>query len=564
LTVPADQINYEGDTVTLSVSASDSSSGTVRYSAIGLPVGLSINTGTGAISGTIAVGAAASSPYSVLVTASDGTYSISQTFAWYVLSPISIIDPGEQFFSEGDTVSSQIEVIYSGSGTLTYSAVDDLPDGLWINSATGFISGTISGSTAALGEIFSVIRVTDGTTTAFQTILWNLTGLLVGQAKDLHLDTVVLDSWTEWATGDKITRGNLNSQINNYVTNIRREKSAALAVLKLYVLQKGGDETTVGSYADVFGTVDPKIGLTKKNLEQFATLRGGKGAPALVKRAQALDALFLDYVKYAESLKTPVAATSVKGLVLGSTTTSKDMAESIQQGIIGDCSFLAALINYVRATSPDDVVKRFKLLAPDKNGRQNFQVKLYDERGAEKWIDVQEPTYAERIIYGHGSIDTIWVALFEAAYVKMRLQEDPKFLNNPRLLDGGYLEQPVEADNIKSAISRLTGSRRSDFRAIQGFKDKEWALVLPTTTKPAVVSACTPKTLPREALAEGIVPYHAYAVISYDMDKGIVILRNPHNRPSVKGGAEVRLTLAQFRAWFVTLASDKTLSLGGN
>ncbi len=57
-------------------------SGTLKYSAIGLPGGLKINPSTGAITGTLAAGDAGDGPYSVTVLAQDGTYSTSQTFNW--------------------------------------------------------------------------------------------------------------------------------------------------------------------------------------------------------------------------------------------------------------------------------------------------------------------------------------------------------------------------------------------------------------------------------------------------------------------------------------------------
>ena len=91
LTVPADQTNNEGDTVSLSLSATDSISGaTLRYAAQGLPTGLVISPTSGAITGTIAPGASANGPYSVTIEAEDGTYTNTQTFTWNVNSPVSL------------------------------------------------------------------------------------------------------------------------------------------------------------------------------------------------------------------------------------------------------------------------------------------------------------------------------------------------------------------------------------------------------------------------------------------------------------------------------------------
>jgi hypothetical protein len=56
-----DQTTTEGTTIaTLSISASDTSDGTLVFSGTGLPTGLKVNSSTGAITGTVAAGAGAS------------------------------------------------------------------------------------------------------------------------------------------------------------------------------------------------------------------------------------------------------------------------------------------------------------------------------------------------------------------------------------------------------------------------------------------------------------------------------------------------------------------------
>ena len=174
IVLPPDQTNIEGDTVSLSVSASDSSMGTLKYSAAGLPAGLKINTGTGAITGTVAAGDAETGLYAVTVTASDGTYRSSTTFNWTINCPVTIADPDDtQVFDQGDTVSVQVEA--SGSGTLfTYIAYVGCRLAFSMNSSTGLISGTISSSTDSAGVFESLIGVTNGTSIAYQPITWTI------------------------------------------------------------------------------------------------------------------------------------------------------------------------------------------------------------------------------------------------------------------------------------------------------------------------------------------------------------------------------------------------------
>jgi cyclophilin family peptidyl-prolyl cis-trans isomerase len=82
---PGPETNNEGDSVNLTVAGSGGTSA-LRYSATGLPSGLTINSSSGLISGTIDTGAADSSPYTTIVTATDGTNSASQTFNWTVFT----------------------------------------------------------------------------------------------------------------------------------------------------------------------------------------------------------------------------------------------------------------------------------------------------------------------------------------------------------------------------------------------------------------------------------------------------------------------------------------------
>ena len=101
---PGDRCNNDGDTVSLSVTTSYHGSGTLSYSATGLPPGLSINSSTGQMTGSIAATADMNSPYSVLVTASDGMASSSQSFTWAV-SAINLVSPSDRTNNDGDAVN---------------------------------------------------------------------------------------------------------------------------------------------------------------------------------------------------------------------------------------------------------------------------------------------------------------------------------------------------------------------------------------------------------------------------------------------------------------------------
>ena len=71
-----------GTPIALQLSASDADGDALTYSASGLPAGLSIDSGTGLITGSLA--ATPDGSYQVTVTASDGHLAQSQTFIWTV------------------------------------------------------------------------------------------------------------------------------------------------------------------------------------------------------------------------------------------------------------------------------------------------------------------------------------------------------------------------------------------------------------------------------------------------------------------------------------------------
>ena len=85
LTDPGDQSDAEGDAVNLAAQAADPDGDTLTYTVEGLPDGLSLNSATGAITGTLATGSAGGSPYAVTLTVADGRGgSDAETFSWSV------------------------------------------------------------------------------------------------------------------------------------------------------------------------------------------------------------------------------------------------------------------------------------------------------------------------------------------------------------------------------------------------------------------------------------------------------------------------------------------------
>jgi Bacterial Ig domain/Putative Ig domain len=82
LTQPANQVSMVGTAVSLALSATDPDGTPVTYQASGLPSGLTVNTTTGVIAGTLAANSVGI--YTVTATASDGSLTASRTFTWSV------------------------------------------------------------------------------------------------------------------------------------------------------------------------------------------------------------------------------------------------------------------------------------------------------------------------------------------------------------------------------------------------------------------------------------------------------------------------------------------------
>src|SRR6266480_1660122 len=105
LTDPGDQIDASGFSVSLQLVATGVP---VSYTATNLPGGLSINSSTGRISGTISAGAAASSPYLVSASVSNAAGNKSSVqFTWTVgtnAAP-SLTNPGSRTSAQNATVS---------------------------------------------------------------------------------------------------------------------------------------------------------------------------------------------------------------------------------------------------------------------------------------------------------------------------------------------------------------------------------------------------------------------------------------------------------------------------
>ena len=357
------------------------------------------------------------------------------------------------------------------------------------------------------------------------------------------------NNFREWRTGDAVTLNQVNKEIDN--AKLGTSKADAIVCLKVWVFQDVQDTSKLASYADVFDIKDQKAGITLANLKYFQTLLTGDPMGqngAMVKKAKNLEAIYLGYMQQRQGV--PLA--SSVDLIFGESRPTSDLANTIQQGILGDCSFVSALINYTRSVTLETLKVRIKPL-PQEGERRAWNVEMYDAKGKPTWVKVLEPTPAQFILYTHATDGSAWVTLFSLASMEMRIRQNPKAIQEMSLVNGSYYEQAATGELLSQASIRLTG--KGKMRWLKDFKPDNSNLI-PILDKATsqVVTVSSIKNLPKEATDKHIFPTHAYAVLSYR--DGIVTLRNPNNNNQVLGGRNVSVTLAELHDWFECICSQ--------
>ena len=175
---PGNQTGNLGSNASLQINAADAEGGALTYSACDLPPGLSINPSTGFISGTISPTASTDIPYDVNVFITDPAgNSAAVAFQWKLAdnAPPALANPGDQTNAEGDAVSLQLAAGDVDGDALTYSA-SGLPPGLFIEPATGLVTGTLGFDAAGVYGVSVVVSDGHGGT-ATASFNWAVTNV---------------------------------------------------------------------------------------------------------------------------------------------------------------------------------------------------------------------------------------------------------------------------------------------------------------------------------------------------------------------------------------------------
>ena len=173
MTVIPNLNNEDGDSVTkvkVVSSISDTVSGaTLIYGATGLPPGLSIDSATGLISGSIANNADSRVPggvyaCSIMVTDSANNRA-GQSFTWTVNRVVTMSSIGTQSNPAGTVITTPVQVVTAtdANGNAVAYTATGLPAGLNMDPVTGLVSGTV---TAAAGNYLVTVTAADTSNSA--------------------------------------------------------------------------------------------------------------------------------------------------------------------------------------------------------------------------------------------------------------------------------------------------------------------------------------------------------------------------------------------------------------
>ena len=173
VTNPGNQADATGSAITpLANSATDTQTGaTFTWAATGLPTGLSLNSASGAITGTPRWPAT----YNVGITATDSLgYSGSASFTWTITGAVSVTNPGDQSSAAGSAITPLLSTATDTQAGTTFTwAATGLPAGLSIAAATG----TITGTPTVTGTYSVGITATDNLgNTGSASFKWTVTG----------------------------------------------------------------------------------------------------------------------------------------------------------------------------------------------------------------------------------------------------------------------------------------------------------------------------------------------------------------------------------------------------
>ncbi len=445
-------------------------------------------------------------------------------------------------------------------GTLTQDAVT----GLWTYTPAAAYTGTDTFQyTVSIGNVIALGAV--------QMMVGQVPGLRIGQPipeNRLNLATVLLDNFDTWA--NQVDPFNNNerylslARINELVAlrTVTRWDAAALAALKLLVLQSPSDIWQTGGYASLFGVTQNRRYVTRADIEAFGNFIILSTNPQQHARAVLLNNAYQGMVNRVMVNRT------LPGQVfqlLPNGAGALRMADSVAQGVVGDCAFMSTVIGNLRSKGTTAISQSIVRVNDTANGVPRFDVTVYDNNPQHTPIivrNVEAPTDAELAMYAVTNDGSFWLPIYEKAYVS-------QWPRTPQMVFwgiGGY-DSVASGENTSTAIQRVTGHNATSYGGLPNnlnlanLPDLLFS-IYPTVAgnqllpgKVVTVGSMDRNLMPAGAIAAGMPVAHAFTVIAFDNINSRVTLQNPWHT-SGRYGYQFEITLAQLVSWFDQLSIE--------
>ncbi len=135
--------------------------GTITYSATGLPVGVIIDPNTGVISGAFGQSSTRNATYNITVRANTSQGQVSASFTWRTIPGVTLIGFNDRFDSVAQNVLQSIYASAHEFGNVLTTTVTGLPPGLTHDGR--FVRGVIDLYGEVGGPYHPVVTVTNET-----------------------------------------------------------------------------------------------------------------------------------------------------------------------------------------------------------------------------------------------------------------------------------------------------------------------------------------------------------------------------------------------------------------
>lgn len=210
--------------------------------------------------------------------------------------------------------------------------------------------------------------------------------------------------------------------------------------------------------------------------------------------------------------------------VMGDYMVTSMLAQEAEQGSLGDCYFIAALVSSVWAAP--------RLLYATTSG-SNYVLRFWNKNLKAETVTISQKVAVRKPLgqwlYAQSTtLNETWPAIWEKGFAKW-MNETSSDCPDMSKIAGG---------NPGQAMRRLTGYDYDDYYCKSGNSDKIWKMLVKNTDSngKAVLPMTTSTSDKNRRDTIGTIPNHAYSVLGIETYNGVkrIIIRNPWGSSPVK------------------------------